>query len=105
MAWLGECVYRLCCAFDRKKKIEKQTFYCGCCKFIFLENKKLADPSIYTIESKKPCSSTFYIFKVADTFLKLYKPECFNKPSTDDTANNNVRDFRVLFYMILRKSI
>lgn len=87
-----------------EKKIETQTFYCDCCKFVFSENKKLADPLIYTIESKRPCNSTFYICNLVDRFMKLYRPKCFDESAVDETTGKSFeRDFRVLFYMIFQE--
>lgn len=96
-----------------EKKIESKNFYCDCCKFIFSQNVKLADPLIYTIESKRPCKSTFYICKIVDRFLKLHKPKCFEENQgssigTIDTINESSvedgeKDFRVIFYLIFRE--
>lgn len=94
-----------------EKKIESKVFYCDCCKFIFTQNSKLSDHVIYTVESKRPCSSTFYICKIVDRVLKLYKPkfiENVNENSQNSTSNENdienyEQDFRVLFYMIFKE--
>lgn len=84
-----------------EKKIETQTFYCDCCKFVFAQNPKLMNRAIYIIDSKRPCVSTFYICKIADRFIKLYEPTIFKKNTAEETNNN--RDFRVLFYMIFKE--
>lgn len=64
-----------------------QMFYCNCCKLVFKVNEKLVDRSIYVIESKKPCVSTFYICKIVDRFVRLYKPKFLSNDC-------NERDFR-----------
>lgn len=90
-----------------ERKIETQTFYCDCCKFVFAENPKLMDRSIYVIDSKRPCVSTFYICQIADRFIKLYKPKIFQKRPAEEAEEaeelENHRDFRVLFYMIFQE--
>lgn len=90
-----------------EKKIESQVFYCDCCKLVFSENKKLDDNSICFIESKRPCSGTFYVCKIVDRFMKLYKPKWYREVDTSNTSesddNNYGKDFRVLYYMIFKE--
>lgn len=90
-----------------EKKIETQTFYCDCCKIVFSENIKLIDRSIHIVESKRPCASTFYICKIADRFIKLYRPKHFHSNSLSNGDNINEtsqpKDFRVLYYMIFNE--
>lgn len=94
-----------------EKRIESQVFYCDCCKYIFSENRKLVDVSFHLIESKRPCASTFYICKVVDRFLMLYKPKCFAQLNglngmegmDENEIQNKEKDFRVLFYMIFEE--
>lgn len=90
-----------------ERKIETKDFYCDCCKYIFSENLKLTDPFIHTIESKRPCSSTYYICKIVDRFLKHYKPK-FIEDAENGSANemdgkDYEKDFRVVFYMIFKE--
>lgn len=80
-----------------EKRIESQAFYCDCCKFVFAENEKLVEPSIYIIASKRPCQSTFYICKLVDRFLRLYKPKFYRE------EDERERDFRVLYFMIFQE--
>lgn len=86
-----------------EKKIERQVFYCDCCKFVFSENEKLMDGT-FLIEEKRPCASTFLICKIVDKFIRLYKPKCFGMDSVDTEENKHTeKDFRVLYYLIFKE--
>lgn len=82
-------------AYIIEKRIESRTFHCDCCKLVFSENEKLCERSIQMIESKRPCVSTFYICKIIDKVMSLWKPKCFE--------NHRDRDFRVLYYMAFQE--
>lgn len=86
-----------------EKRIEMQTFYCDCCKFVFNENRKLDDSSIYVIDSKRPCASTFYLCKIADRFLNLHKPKLLSYQVDSDDSETVERDFIVLYYLVFRE--
>lgn len=83
-------------------KIEKEIFYCDCCKLVFGENEKLNDHTIYVIESKRPCVSTFYICKIVDRFMRIHKPKFLSNDHSDH-SDYSERDFRVLYYMIFQE--
>lgn len=89
-----------------EQKIETQNFYCDCCKLVFAENEKLIDPSICIIDLKRPCSSTYYICKITDRFIKLYKPTFLNgKDIESSVGSDNLceKDFRVIYYLIFKE--
>lgn len=73
-------------------------FKCDCCLSIFAENEKLNDRSICLIPTKTPCKSTYYICRVADKFINMYKPNIPHLQGGANQANNF--DFRVLYYKI-----
>lgn len=88
-----------------------QVFYCDCCKYVFSQNSKLNIGTIHIIDSKRPCASTFYICKIVDRFLKLYKPKGFRAEDVGDSGDSasnakdskDERDFRVLYYSIFQE--
>lgn len=86
-----------------EERIESQEFYCDCCKYVFAQNEKLHDSSIYIIASKRPCESTFYICKIVDRFVRVQKPSFFMTVGTDGEEEEINRDFRVIFYLILKE--
>lgn len=86
-----------------EERIESQDFYCDCCKYVFTENEKLFDPSIYIIASKRPCKSTFHICKIVDRFVRVQKPSFFTAVGADGEEEEINRDFRVIFYLILKE--
>lgn len=55
--------------------------YCSCCESVFQENEKLNFRSM--IESKTPCSSTYYICAVANKWFNMYKPDLKSKKNID----------------------
>lgn len=89
-----------------EKKIERQEFYCECCKFVFLQNDKLTDGT-FLIEAKRPCASTFVICKIADKYIRLHKPKYFGIDGVDmrdlEENEHTEKDFRVLYYLIFKE--
>lgn len=77
-----------------EESIAAGNFSCDCCKFVFVENTKLIDRSICLIPSKTPCESTYYICRIADKYINMYK----HNPIEQGMENNF--DFKVLYYKI-----
>lgn len=86
-------------------KIETQEFYCDCCKYVFAQNDKMDGHSICLVESKIPCESTYYICKLADTFMNSFQPKCLGgrlrNVCDQDDINPKKIDFKVIFYKIM----
>lgn len=81
-----------------ENKLSTREIYCNCCKSVFEENEKLRDRAICLIPSKIPCVSTYYICKIANKYISMFRP-------TDKSNANeaNPIDFRVLLYSIYKE--
>lgn len=73
-----------------EESIATGEFNCECCKCVFSQNEKLKDGSICLIPQKRPCESTYYICRIVDKYINIYKP--------DKKGNKKDLDFRVLYY-------
>lgn len=80
-----------------EESIAAGDFNCDCCESIFVENEKLIERSICLIPTKTPCQSTYYICRIADKFINMYKPY---KLDPIKYGKENKYDFRVLYYKI-----
>lgn len=77
-----------------EESILNADYSCECCKFVFIENEKLNDPTICLIPTKRPCISTYKICRIVDKYFDAYKP------NRDGNVKNI--DFRVLYYMVFK---
>lgn len=75
-----------------EESIAAGDFNCECCRFVFSENVKLNDRLICLVPTKRPCESTYYICRIVDKYINIYKPE--------KGGNKKDLDFRVFYYKI-----
>lgn len=84
-----------------EESIAAGDFKCDCCVSVFAENEKLNNRSICLIPTKTPCESTYYICRIADKHINLYKHNNLNDlNSLNKQGKQNNFDFRVLYYKI-----